>query len=118
MDRTATAGSGCAQWSFGQTADDDVSMPLTDRAPLTSEQRAVLIEERTALSDLRELLARQRADDADIQHIRQAERDLDELFLLVVVGEFNAGKSAFVNALIGAPILSEGSRRRPRLSLA
>jgi small GTP-binding protein len=83
-------------------------MPLTDRAPLTSEQRAVLIEERAALSDLRELLARQRADDADIQHIRQAERDLDELFLLVVVGEFNAGKSAFVNALIGAPILSEG----------
>jgi small GTP-binding protein len=83
-------------------------MPLTDRAPLTPAQRAVLIEERAALSDLRELLARQRADDADIQHIRQAERDLDELFLLVVVGEFNAGKSAFINSLVGAPILSEG----------
>ena len=26
---------------------------------------------------------------------------LDELFLLVVVGEFNAGKSAFINALLG-----------------
>ena len=26
---------------------------------------------------------------------------LDELFLLVVIGEFNAGKSAFVNALLG-----------------
>jgi small GTP-binding protein len=83
-------------------------MPLTDRATLTPEQRAVLLEERAALSDLRELLARQRADDADIQHIRQAERDLDELFLLVVVGEFNAGKSAFINALIGAPIMTEG----------
>jgi len=35
-------------------------------------------------------------------------RQLDELFLLVVVGEFNAGKSAFINALAGGPILREG----------
>ena len=33
---------------------------------------------------------------------------LDRLFLLVVIGEFNAGKSAFVNALAGARILEEG----------
>lgn len=33
---------------------------------------------------------------------------LDELFLLVVVGEFNAGKSAFINALIGQPLMQEG----------
>ena len=35
-------------------------------------------------------------------------RQLDELFLLVVVGEFNAGKSAFINALVGQPVLHEG----------
>ena len=35
-------------------------------------------------------------------------RQLDELFLLVVVGEFNAGKSAFINALLGQPVLEEG----------
>jgi small GTP-binding protein len=35
-------------------------------------------------------------------------RQLDELFLLVVVGEFNAGKSAFINALAGQHILREG----------
>ena len=29
-------------------------------------------------------------------------------FLLVVVGEFNAGKSAFINALLGSRILEEG----------
>ena len=29
-------------------------------------------------------------------------------FLLVVVGEFNAGKSAFINALLGARVLEEG----------
>jgi small GTP-binding protein len=33
---------------------------------------------------------------------------LDRLFLLVVIGEFNAGKSAFVNALAGARVLEEG----------
>jgi small GTP-binding protein len=36
---------------------------------------------------------------------------LDQLarpFLLVVVGEFNAGKSAFINALLGARVLEEG----------
>jgi small GTP-binding protein len=33
---------------------------------------------------------------------------LDELFLLVVVGEFNAGKSALINALLGDEVLAEG----------
>ena len=33
---------------------------------------------------------------------------LDELFLIVVVGEFNAGKSALVNALLGSQVLAEG----------
>ena len=35
-------------------------------------------------------------------------RQLDELFLLVIVGEFNAGKSAFINALLGQTVLPEG----------
>ena len=30
------------------------------------------------------------------------------MFLLVIVGEFNSGKSAFVNALLGADIAEEG----------
>jgi small GTP-binding protein len=34
---------------------------------------------------------------------------LDELFLMVVVGEFNAGKSALVNALLGEKVLLEGA---------
>src|SRR5687767_9551699 len=38
----------------------------------------------------------------------QSIAQLDELFLLVVVGEFNAGKSAFINALIGQALMKEG----------
>ncbi|MDE0461156.1 MAG: dynamin family protein, partial [Caldilineaceae bacterium] len=33
---------------------------------------------------------------------------LEELFLMVVVGEFNAGKSAVINALLGQEYLAEG----------
>jgi small GTP-binding protein len=45
-------------------------------------------------------------DDQDTLH--RSISQLDELFLLVVVGEFNAGKSAFINALLGQPVLEEG----------
>jgi hypothetical protein len=34
---------------------------------------------------------------------------LDELFLIVIVGEFNAGKSALVNTLLGERVLPEGA---------
>ena len=40
--------------------------------------------------------------------LEQAITSLDELFLLVIVGEFNAGKSALINALLRAPVLEEG----------
>ena len=35
-------------------------------------------------------------------------KQLDELFLLVVVGEFNSGKSTIINALLGGKFLAEG----------
>ncbi len=45
---------------------------------------------------------------ADAATLAESVRQLDELFLLVVVGEFNAGKSAFINALLGRAVLDEG----------
>ncbi|MGB8981226.1 MAG: dynamin family protein, partial [Anaerolineales bacterium] len=41
--------------------------------------------------------------------LQDAILQLDELFLVVVVGEFNAGKSALVNALLGEKVLQEGA---------
>ncbi len=41
--------------------------------------------------------------------LQDAILQLDELFLVVVVGEFNAGKSALVNALLGEKVLLEGA---------
>eukprot|EP00894_Picocystis_sp_ML_P002544 jgi/Pico_ML_1/53061/g3676.t1 len=41
--------------------------------------------------------------------LEDALQGLDELFLLVVVGEFNAGKSSLINALLGTRALPEGA---------
>lgn len=44
----------------------------------------------------------------DVSALRQALLDLEGPFLLVVVGEFNSGKSSLLNALLGADFLKEG----------
>jgi len=63
---------------------------------------------RSAIEDLRVELAAFGAAREDLDRLRQAAQDLDDLFLLVVVGEFNSGKSALINSLIGVELLEEG----------
>ena len=75
---------------------------------LTPAQDELLKEERRVLSRLRVALSR---FDAAAEHQEALDRSieqLDELFLLVVIGEFNAGKSAFINALLGSRVVAEG----------
>src|SRR3989304_4359097 len=78
------------------------------RTPLNAQQTEILNQERALLENLRVTLARLDAVPDDQRRLEQALRQLEELFLLVVVGEFNAGKSAFINALLGQPLLTEG----------
>lgn len=68
----------------------------------------LLRRERTLLENLRVHLARLDAGEEDLYLLQRSLQQLDELFLLVVVGEFNAGKTAFLNALLGNRLLSEG----------
>ena len=44
----------------------------------------------------------------EIGLLKDAIKQLDELFLVVVVGEFNACKSTMINALLGEKLLKEG----------
>lgn len=44
----------------------------------------------------------------DVERLREARASLTGLFLLVIAGEFNAGKSSFINALLGERVLPEG----------
>ncbi len=75
---------------------------------LTPAQAALVEDERALLEQLVGLLADGGPDRSDLQRLRDAAAGLSQLFLLVVAGEFNAGKSAFINALLGGRYLEEG----------
>src|SRR3954447_23339554 len=75
---------------------------------LTEQEEQIRAAARDALRSLATAVEPLEPDEDDIRALRQADADLEELFLLVVVGEFNAGKSAFINALLGQEVLPEG----------
>ncbi len=75
---------------------------------LTAQYDTILREERIILNNLLTSLVKFQADDADTKALLESISQLDELFLLVIVGEFNSGKSAFINALLGDRFLEEG----------
>lgn len=59
---------------------------------LSAPREQVVAEERQALSDLLEFLQASCPDMEEVSLLQDALKQLDELFLLVVVGEFNSGK--------------------------
>jgi small GTP-binding protein len=75
---------------------------------ITRDYDQLLRRERTLLENLRVHLARLDAGEDDLNLLQRSLQQIEELFLLVVVGEFNAGKTAFLNALLGNRLLSEG----------
>jgi len=75
---------------------------------LNEQQRELLKEERRQMAALTVALARFEATPDDLTTLQRSLAQLDELFLLVVVGEFNSGKSAVINALLGQRLLEEG----------
>ncbi|HSK76001.1 MAG TPA: dynamin family protein [Thermoanaerobaculia bacterium] len=78
------------------------------RRILNKKQDELLAENRQLVGDLQQALARFDASEEDQGTLQRSALQLDELFLLVVAGEFNAGKSAFINALLGDKVLEEG----------
>lgn len=75
---------------------------------LTNDQMLFLQEEKQTLGEVLTKFAGFDLPADDLSKLKQAINQLDELFLVVAVGEFNAGKSALVNALLGEKILPEG----------
>ena len=69
---------------------------------------AQLTHARELLATLRDTLVQFSASADDQAALAASMRQLDDLFLLVIVGEFNVGKSALINALLGQPLLQEG----------
>ena len=75
---------------------------------LRDPQETLLRDERNALGELQVALGRVEATADDRAALGESIQQLDELFLLVVVGEFNSGKSTLINALLGSAVLEEG----------
>jgi small GTP-binding protein len=78
------------------------------KAVLQERQRALLQQERQIASELQACLAGFEGADAYASTLSQVTSSLDDLFMLVIVGEFNAGKSACINALLRGNVLEEG----------
>jgi small GTP-binding protein len=78
------------------------------RRILTPQQDDLVRDIRQAVTELSAALVRFDAAPEDLSTLERSSAQLDHLFLLVVAGEFNAGKSAFINALLGSKVLEEG----------
>jgi small GTP-binding protein len=76
---------------------------------LTEQQAQFLREEKEALAGFQLALAEFDMPREARDSLQKAILQLDELFLIVVAGEFNAGKSALINALLGQKVLAEGT---------
>jgi small GTP-binding protein len=78
------------------------------RRILDDARKELLRDVRRQLGELRVALVRAEAPEDEQKALGRSITRLDDLLLLVVVGEFNAGKSAVINALLGEQVLEEG----------
>jgi len=76
---------------------------------LTDQQAQFLREEKESLAGIQLALSDLDLPRESLYNLQKAILQLDELFLIVVAGEFNAGKSALLNALLGEKALLEGA---------
>ncbi len=75
---------------------------------IVSEKFAGIIDQtKSALENLNRIIG-EHGDDSLRLKINSALESLDNLFLIVFMGEFSTGKSSIINALIGEKILEEG----------
>ncbi len=75
---------------------------------LSNDELLFLQKEKRSLNNALTTLSNFSLPGDDLAKLRSAIEQLDELFLIVAAGEFNAGKSALINALLGERVLEEG----------
>ncbi len=75
---------------------------------LTRQQGELVALERKLVLRVRDELALADGARADLERLASLVNEMDELFLLVVVGEYNSGKSTFINALLGDEVFAMG----------
>ncbi|HEV7365514.1 MAG TPA: dynamin family protein [Gemmatimonadales bacterium] len=83
---------------------------LARKGILSQREQELRAREQELLERLAMALERFGSDVAtdDLRRFQEARDQLAGLFLLVIAGEFNSGKSSFINALLGERVLPEG----------
>ena len=81
-------------------------MPGIFDTVVNPEVQALLRRESKLLVELRETLEREQVEER--RRVEELLATLEDLFTIVIVGEFNAGKSSLINALFGAKLRTEG----------
>ena len=76
---------------------------------LSGASSRLVSRQKSFLEDLIRFLSATTPSLEEVALLRDSLKQLDELFLVVIVGEFNAGKSAVVNAMLGGDtVVPEG----------
>lgn len=70
---------------------------------------AFIADERELLTRINATLSSIDSSNPDILILKDVVSNLDDIFMLVVVGEFNAGKSSLINCMLGSPYLKIGA---------
>ena len=92
-----------------ETTERKSAIPPTQFTSVIGEQgERLLNKEREILDDIVNFVETSAPELEEIKLLLDARKGLDELFLIVIVGEFNAGKSSVINAVLGDKFLAEG----------
>jgi len=75
---------------------------------LSNEQKKIFDNVRNTLTELLAVASRSDVPEKDIETLQNTLKSLEDKFLVVIVGEFNSGKSTFINALLNTDILETG----------
>ena len=75
---------------------------------LSRQQAELVAAERRLVLHVRDALAAADGSREDLDRLAALNEEMDELFLLVVAGEYNAGKSTFINAILGDEVFAMG----------
>ena len=95
--------------SNGSTSTNGVATTEPKKFSLVSADGEEMIDrERELIEELLAFLNENCSDLEEIKLLTEARKGLEELFLVVIVGEFNAGKSSVINAMLGDKFVAEG----------
>lgn len=110
----------CCSW-FSTAAEEDTTVTIMDNATTSSapretglyrlldaEQRQILQEQRALVAQVRQL-ARHQVFVVDNSTAEGSSILEESAFCIVLAGEFNAGKTTILNALLGARVLETGA---------